>query len=148
MKPYRQVKELPRVYIAGKLNDMASDYVKNVHNMIKNAEEVRKQGFAVFVPGIDLLCGLQTGNWDYKDYFDNSQPWLDVSDAIYVGESWRESGGTIREIKRAKDKMIPRFFKECDGLAQIKEFFYGMKDWVEPFYIDEPKDLEKILCHT
>jgi len=98
---------MKRVYIAGKLNDMACEYIKNVHKMVIWGEKVRKAGFAVFVPGIDLLQGTIFGNWEYSDYFDNSQAWLDASDAIFLVPGWETSTGTKREIERAKQQGIP-----------------------------------------
>ena len=122
-----------RIYIAGKLNDEACDYIENVRKMIINAEEVRKAGFAVFIPGIDLLCGLVNGNWTYKDYFINSQPWLLVSDGIYVqGKNWKESPGTLKEIQLAKEKRIPIFYQEDNGLKEMIYYFKKRPDWVEP----------------
>jgi hypothetical protein len=100
---------MKRVYVAGKLNDDACGYIKNVHRMIIWAEKVRKLGFAVFVPGLDFLQGVIFGNWDYLDYFDNSQPWLDVSDAVFLVPGWEKSKGTAKEIERAKSKNIPIF---------------------------------------
>ena len=97
---------MKRIYIAGKLNGMACDYIKNIHKMVIAAEEVRKAGFAVFVPGLDFLQGLVFGNWDYSDYFDNSQSWLDVSDAVFLTPGWETSEGTKREIKRAISQNI------------------------------------------
>ena len=123
-----------KVYIAGKLDDNACNYIKNVHNMVKDAEEVRKSGFSVFVPGIDLICGLINGDWNYKDYFDNSQPWLDVSDAVYVrGKDWNKSNGTLREIKRAEKKDIPIFFKEKNGLEKMITYFKinDIEEWAK-----------------
>jgi len=115
---------MKRIYIAGKLNDMACDYIKNLHDMIIDAEEVRKAGFSVYVPAIDFLQGATCGDWSYKDYFDNSQPWLDVSDAIYVrSKNWKLSNGTTREIKRGKEKNIPIFFKHKKGLEKMIEHF-------------------------
>ena len=113
-----------RVYVAGKLNDMACDYNKNIHNMIKDAEEVRNMGFSVFIPGLEIVWGIVVGNLGYKDYFDNSQPWLDVSDAIYVrGKNWKTSSGTQREIKRARKQNIPVFFKHNNGLEKMVGYF-------------------------
>jgi len=108
---------MKRVYIAGKLNDMACDYIKNIHRMIVWSEKVRKLGFAVYVPGIDLIQGIIFGNWEYEDYFDNSQPWLDVSDAVFLTPDWEASKGTAREIERAKEHNIP-VFADLDLLAK------------------------------
>ena len=98
---------MKRVYVAGKLNDDACGYITNVHQMIVWAEKVRKLGFAVFVPGLDFLQGVVFGNWIYSDYFNNSQSWLDVSDAVFLVPGWETSSGTKREIKRAKANGIP-----------------------------------------
>jgi hypothetical protein len=100
---------MKRVYIAGKLNDDACGYIKNMHRMIKWAELVRQAGFAVFVPGLDFLQGVIFGNWEYADYFDNSQAWLDASDAVFLVPGWETSAGTAREIKRAQAHGIPVF---------------------------------------
>lgn len=108
---------MKRVYIAGKLNDMACDYIKNVHRMIIWSEKVRKLGFAVYVPGTDFLQGLIFGNWEYADYFDNSQAWLDVSDAIFLTPGWETSEGTKREIERAKGQGMP-VYSDLDLLAK------------------------------
>ena len=107
---------MKRIYIAGKLNDDACGYIKNVHKMIHWAEKVRKLGFAVFVPGLDFLQGVTFGNWEYNDYFDNSQPWLDVADAMFLVPGWQESKGTKREIERAKEKGISVF----DDLEELE----------------------------
>ncbi len=101
---------MKRVYVAGKLNDDACGYIVNIHRMIIWAEKVRKLGFAVFVPGLDFLQGVVFGNWAYKDYFDNSQPWLDVADAVFLVPGWETSSGTKREIERAKNNGTPVYF--------------------------------------
>jgi len=108
---------MKRVYIAGKLNDDACGYIKNIHRMITWSEKVRKLGFAVYVPGIDFLQGVIFGNWEYADYFNNSQPWLDVSDAVFLVPGWETSEGTKREITRAREHNIP-VFTDLDDLAR------------------------------
>ena len=114
-----------KVYVAGKLNDDACGYIQNLHRMILLANAAREAGFAVFVPGIDILQGLLAGNWTYRQYFDNSQPWLRSSDAILVvEEGWRTSTGTLREIETAKTHNIPVFYG-FDGLKEMKKHFEG-----------------------
>lgn len=108
---------MKRVYIAGRLNDMACDYIKNVHQMIVTSEQVRKLGFAVYIPGIDFIQGMVFGDWDYADYFDNSQAWLDASDAVFLTPGWETSEGTRREIERAKSQNIS-VFDDLNELAK------------------------------
>lgn len=114
---------MKKVYIAGKLNDMSVDYLKNVHKMMTTAEEVRKEGYSVFVPCIDLLMGIKFGYEDYHDYFDNSQPWLECADAIFLTPGWETSKGTKREIERAKSYNIPVF----DSLEEMNNYFGTIK---------------------
>ena len=113
---------MKKVYIAGKLNDDAVGYIQNCARMIRLANDAREAGFAVFVPCIDLLQGLVAGNWTYRQYFDNSQPWLRASDAILVvKEGYRNSKGTMREIDTAKQHDIPVFFCLEDMAKHFKE---------------------------
>lgn len=106
---------MERVYIAGKLNDDAVGYIKNVHNMIAWAEKVRKLGFAVFVPALDFLMGMQMGNYDYKDYFENSQPFLAVCNYVFVCPGYETSKGTKKEIEYAESLGI----KICYSLEDL-----------------------------
>lgn len=109
---------MKRVYVAGPLNAGAKDYIQNLHKMIITAEKIRKLGCAVFVPGLDILQGIVFGNWDYYDYFDNSQPWLDVADIVFFSKGWEQSEGCVNEHVRAvrNGQLI------CYGLELLKEF--------------------------
>jgi len=100
----------PKIYVAGKLNDMACDYIKNMHKMIHAAKQIRDFGGAVYVPCVDFLEGLVSGQFEYEDYFNNSQPFLEICDAVYVCKGYETSKGTLREIKLAVEKKIPVFF--------------------------------------
>ena len=113
-----------KIYIAGKLNDMAVDYLHNVHKMMTVAEEVRKAGYSVFVPAIDLLMGIKFGYKSYEDYFNNSQPWLAASDAVFLVEGWDGSECTEREIELAEELGIPVFTK----LDQMNTYFKVFED--------------------
>ncbi len=110
---------MKKVYVAGKLNDMAVDYLYNVHKMMTTAEEVRKAGYSVFVPCIDLLMGIKFGYQDYHDYFNNSQPWIEVADAIFLVPGWETSSGTKKEIKLGWNKEIPIF----NDLEEMNNYF-------------------------
>ena len=114
-----------KVYIAGALNADAVGYLKNVHIMLVSAEEVRKEGFAIFVPALDYTMGMVHGDWDYRDYFDNSQPWLLASDAVFVCPNSDSSKGTQAEIKTAEEANIPVFYV-LDEL--VAEFFPRSED--------------------
>lgn len=96
-----------RVYVAGKLNDMSCDYIKNLSEMIRFANEIRELGHAVFVPGLDILAGLVSGKMTYKDYFNNNVEWLKVSDAMFVVPGSDKSRGTQEEIVIALHLGIP-----------------------------------------
>ena len=108
---------MKRIYIAGKLNDDACGYIKNLHRMIQTAREVRQAGFAVYVPGNDFLEGLVAGDFDYPEYFNNSQPWLAASDAVFLTPGWEESAGTKREIEYANSLGIP-VFEDLEGMVK------------------------------
>lgn len=113
---------MKKVYIAGKLNDNAVGYIKNCHKMIKTAKVVRNAGFSVYVPCIDFLEGLVDGNFEYEDYFDNSQPWLLSSDAVYLTPGWGDSEGTKREISLAVANNIPVFDNILKMMAHFEMY--------------------------
>jgi hypothetical protein len=96
-----------RVYVAGKLNDNATGYIRNCHRMIKYADIIRRLGFSVYVPCLDFLSGIVLGDYEYHDYFDNNMPWLEVSDYLFVCPNSEQSKGTQAEIYRAKELGIP-----------------------------------------
>lgn len=114
--------EKPKVYIAGKLNDKAVNYLYNVHKMCTLAEKARKAGFSVFVPALDLFMGIMFGYNSYYDYFDNSQPWLKAADAVLLVDNWQDSKGTKAEIKMAMDHGIPVFM----SLDNMRKYFFGV----------------------
>jgi hypothetical protein len=113
---------MEKVYVAGKLNDDACGYIKNLNNMVVYANKLKKLGFAVFVPGLDFLMGVVSGEYEYEDYFDNSQAWLKVSDRMFVCPGWETSKGTLKEIKLAKKLDIPITYdlKEFEVITDFK----------------------------
>lgn len=98
---------MKKIYLAGKLNDMACDYIKNCSKMIRAAIKLQKEGNAVFVPCIDFLTGLVAGDFEYNNYADQGLVWLEVCDEIDVLPGWEQSKGTIAEIARAIELNIP-----------------------------------------
>jgi hypothetical protein len=99
-----------KAYVAGPLNSDACGYIQNMHRMIKVARELRQLGVAVYVPCNDFLEGLVDGGFNYTDYFENSQPWLEVSDFIFVCPGWEDSEGTKKEIELAHSLGIAVFY--------------------------------------
>lgn len=88
-----------KVYIAGKLNADAAGYLQNVSRMIRIGNALRKRGFSVYIPCMDLLAGLVDGKMEYKDYFENNLPWLLSADILYVMKNSTMSVGTQQEIE-------------------------------------------------
>jgi hypothetical protein len=112
-----------KVYVAGKLNADAVGYIKNMHRMIMTARELRRKGYCVYVPCNDFLEGLVDGNFDYHEYFDNSQPWLKSADAVFLVPGWETSTGTKKEMETASACGIPIF----DNIEKMDECFSGVK---------------------
>jgi len=108
-----------KIYIAGALNSDAVGYIRNLHRMISYSNKLRRKGYSVFVPGLDILMGLLDGDFDYKDYFENSQPWLAVSDIMFVCPGWESSKGTVKEIESAKELGIPVVYNDTDLLKDL-----------------------------
>ena len=103
------MKNKPLVYIAGALRADIPTYIANCSRMIKIAEEVRQQGYAVFVPCLDLLSGIVIGNLKFDDYFNNSFEILKRCDCVFLVPGWQSSEGTKREIELAKRYEISVF---------------------------------------
>jgi len=95
------------VYVAGKLNAMAVDYIKNMNNMIWCANTIKSKGYAVYIPCLDFLTGLVIGYYDYEDYADNNMAWLEKADLVYVMAFSEDSIGTQKEKQRASELGIP-----------------------------------------
>ena len=83
-----------RIYIAGALSSkektdrtpsqVVTDYISNVHKMCKVASEVAKLGHAPFVPALDFLLGVTSGDWGENIYRSISLSFLEVCDAILI----------------------------------------------------------------
>jgi len=120
---------MKRVYVAGALNADAVGYIRNLRRMLKHAILIRKSGYAVFVPGLDILMLLLSDTITYNFVFFNSYSWIRVSDAVYVVPKSSKSKGTQREIRLAKKLGIP--------------IFYKIEDMNEYFEIEETRESKK-----
>lgn len=107
-----------KIYIAGPLNSDACGYLKNVHNMIKIANELRKKGHIVFIPCMDLLLGVFDGNLTYKDYFEQNSAWIECCDALFFIES---SPGADKELDIARELGINIFYS-LDEVEDVSGF--------------------------
>ena len=116
------MEDVKRVYVAGKLNDMAVGYNYNRHKMLNTGELLREAGYAPYVPCLIEQMGIMFGWEKYSDYFNFSQPWLAVSDAVLLVEGWETSKGTIEEIQFALEHKIPVF----DRLDELWSHFKGI----------------------
>ena len=105
---------MKKIYIAGALNSDAVGYIKNLHRMCNNALLVMKQGYSVFIPGLDFMVGFLDGNFEYKDYFNNSWEWLQVSDGVFVVP------GSDNSIRKANELNIP-VFRNIDTMNKYFE---------------------------
>ena len=114
-----------RIYIAGPLNASAVKYIANFHKMCAIAELIRGKGFSVYVPCLDFLMGFLSGEYKYEDYFENSQPWLLASDAVFLCPGWRESDGCKKEFLLAGKNNIPTFETLVALVDYFKENNYG-----------------------
>lgn len=110
---------MKKIYVAGKLNDDAVGYIQNCHRMIRTARKLREAGYSVYVPCNDFLEGIVDGKFDYKEYFNNSQPWLMASDAVFLTPGWEGSTGTRKEMATAEARGIPIF----DNVKSMDDFF-------------------------
>lgn len=100
-----------KIYVAGKLNAGAVNYIKNVHDMMEVAVKLREMGPAPFVPCLDVLLGFMSGNWGYEDYIGCNMPFVEVCDAILMMPSWEDSPGAMREYDEAVIKNVKIYYQ-------------------------------------
>ena len=99
-----------RIYIAGPISGGTLETLANIRAGLKAAAGAIKLGYAVFCPHLDYSLNLVADNADVltkEEYQKNSMAWVDVSDELWVLKGWETSGGTKREMERAKEIGIP-----------------------------------------
>lgn len=93
-----------RIYLAGKYSsDNILGCLNNIHDGIKMAVKIIKQGYEVFCPWLDYQFHFFDKTLTKEDYQRNSMAWVEVCDEIWIMPDSENSGGTQREITRAKE---------------------------------------------
>lgn len=115
---------MKRIFISGALNSFNTEmnFIDNVHRMLRLGHEVRKAGFAVYVPCNDILVSFTNGGLPHEEYYKHDLVWLDVCDAVILVPGWECSRGVKGELEFAKEKGLP-VFESIDDLVE--------HDWVE-----------------
>ena len=104
----KENKKTKRIYLAGKYSaDNVIDVLSNIHDGIKMATKILKDGDAPFCPWLDHQFHFFDKTLNLKDYYRYSMAWLEVSDEIWVMPNSENSKGTQAEIKRAKELGMP-----------------------------------------
>ena len=85
-----------KVYIAGKITGL-----ENYQQKFRAAQDrLEARGYSVMNPAVLPL------GFDYEDYMRICFAMIDVCDAVYMLDNWRDSPGAIREYEYAKGKEI------------------------------------------
>lgn len=97
-----------RIYVAGKYSDNnIIGCLNNIHEGIKVAVGVLKDGNEPFCPWLDYQFQFFDKTLTVEDYYRYSMAWLEVSDEVWVLPNSENSKGTQAEIKRAEELKIP-----------------------------------------
>lgn len=106
---------MKRVYLAGPISGDTLTFLANVRRGIKASVRLAKQGFAVFSPFLDFQFNLTADDGcelTKEEYQAHSMAWLEVADELRVLPGWEKSGGTQREIARARELGIPVVYEQ------------------------------------
>jgi len=103
-------KKMKRVYVAGAYSaDNILDCLKNIGRGEEYSSKIFLAGFAPFCPWHDKDYVIK--NWresfTVKMFYDYSMAWLEVSDIMFLVPGYETSGGTLKEIERANELLIP-----------------------------------------
>lgn len=102
---------MTRIYIAGPYSgDDITTILGNIRRGIRKAAELMQLGYAVFCPFLDFLIALVLRDGEEinkAQYQANSMARVECCHMMLVLPGWESSGGTKREIARAKELFIP-----------------------------------------
>lgn len=99
-----------RIYVAGPISGNTLETLANIERGIKKAAELIKQGYDIYCPHLDFqmnLTAAQEHKLTVEELQRNSMAWLKVSDAVFLLPGWRNSKGTMAEIRQALELGIP-----------------------------------------
>jgi nucleoside 2-deoxyribosyltransferase len=108
---------MKRIYVAGPYSaNNVLDVLKNIGRGEKACAELFAMGYAPFCPWHDKSYVTDNPNGDFtvQQFYEFSMAWLEVSDAVLVVPGWENSKGTIAEIERATELVIPVFYSVDD----------------------------------
>jgi len=111
---------MKRIYVAGKYND--TDVIKVLNNIKKGTAacaRILKRGDVPFCPWLDFQFQWYS-DLTVEEYQRYSMSWLEVCDELYVLNNWHTSGGTKREIERARELGIPVVFEPEPGSPYLQ----------------------------
>jgi hypothetical protein len=118
---------MKRVYVAGPYSaDNVITVLDNIREGQRMATRVLLAGYAPFCPFIDFHFSLmlrEGEKLDVNDYYEYSNAWLEVSDAMLVLPGYERSKGTKAEIKIAKKFSIPIYF-------DFKDLIKNEESWI------------------
>lgn len=101
------------VYVAGPISK--GDVFKNLRMGIDTGAELRKLGFAPFVPHYDFLAYMYRDDvWTYEEVLANDFDWIRRCDAILRLPG--ESAGAEREVAFANKINVPIYYNIADLL--------------------------------
>lgn len=97
-----------RIYLAGRYSDdNILGCLNNIHDGIKHAVRILKDGNEPFCPWLDYQFHFFDKTLNVEDYYRYSMAWLEVSEEVWVLPHYENSKGTLAEIKRAEELGIP-----------------------------------------
>lgn len=114
---------MKRIYIAGAYS---ADNILYILANIKKGQDMAAylvaHGYAVFCPFLDWQLGLTVYGNDLtkEQYQANSMTFVEVCDAMLVLCGYEKSGGTKREIERAKALNIPVYYDRVKMMGEVK----------------------------
>jgi hypothetical protein len=83
--------------------------LENIRKGQRASVEILLAGHEPFCPWLDYQFQFmlrEEENLTVKDYYRYSMAWLEVSDAMVILDGWKDSKGTLAEIKRAQELNI------------------------------------------